>query len=120
MLQWIVNLLLKPFLSLGEKYLDNQKDKAKLEHGTTRIAIEADAQVRAIKLRTLLGAFPLFIAECSVAFYVAAIMFDSTWPSVYINPLELPDWFKPYFNTAVVSIFGVTAVDRIATKWNRK
>ena len=120
MIRFLVGALLKPFTALGEKYLDNQKDKERLKHGTTRVAMQADANVRAIKLGTLLGAIPLFVAEASVAVYVAAIMVDSTWPSVYINPLELPEWFKPYFNTAVISIFGVTAADRVATKWNRK
>lgn len=120
MIKWLVGMLLKPFTALGEKYLDNQKDKTRLEHGTRQAAMNADATVRKVKLGTILGALPLFVAEASVAIYVASIMVDSTFPSDWFNPLKLPEWFLPYFQTAIISIFGVTAVDKVATKWNRK
>ena len=120
MIKWIVNLLLGPIVSIGEKYLDNQKDKTKLEHGTKRVAVEADSAVRKIKLGSMFLSAPLFIAEASVALYFASILIDSMWPSHYFNPLALPNWFLPYFDTAIVSIFGLSAADKIATKWNRK
>lgn len=116
----IVKLLLKPLTSLGGKYLDNKRDKVALEHGTERIAIQADANVRAIKLGSTLLAIPLFVGEAAVVLYVGSILVDSAFPSVYLNPLELPRWFLPYFDTAMVSVFGLSAADKIATKWNRK
>ena len=120
MIQGLVGILLKPLTSLGGKYLDNQKDRVKLEHGTERVALEAEAAVRKVKLGSILGSLPLFIAEASVALYFAAVMVDSTWATSHINPLELPNWFKPHFDTAVVSIFGLSAVKYTATYWNRK
>lgn len=119
-IQWIVGALLKPFTALGSKYLDNQKDLARLEHGTDRIMMQTDAAVRQVKLSTLLGQMPLWVAEMSVALYIAAIMLDSTFATSYVNPLELPEWFKGHFGTIVVSIFGVGTVKFAATNWNRK
>lgn len=120
MIRWIVGVLLKPFLSLGEKYLDNVKDRTILEHGTERVTIAADTAVRKIKMGTLLGQLPLFLAEASTAMYITAIMIDSTWASNWVNPLELPVWFKQHFDVIVASIFGYPAVKFVATNWNRK
>lgn len=120
MIKWIIGALLKPFTALGEKYLDNQRDLEKLKHGTARVALTVDQNVRQFKLGTLLGQLPLFLAEASAALYVASIFIDSTFPSVYINPLELPNWFKPYFDTVMISIFGLGAVQYTARNWNRK
>lgn len=118
--KWIVGAILGPFVQLGEKYLDNQKDKERLKHGTERVAMNADAAVRKIKLTTLLGQIPLFIAETSAVLYVATIFIDSTFPSEWLNPLELPNWFKPYFDTVMVSIFGLSGVKYAAKNWNRR
>ena len=120
MIKWIVKMLLGPLVGLGEKYLDNQKDKRRLEHGTDRIALEADAAVRKVKLGSIFLSLPMWVAESSVAVYFALIMIDSSFPTVYINPLELPGWFKPHFDTAVISIFGLGAVKYAATNWNRR
>ena len=119
-IKWIVGALLKPLTSLGGKYLDNQKDKERLKHGTERVAVDADAAVRKIKLGTLLGQLPLFIAEASCALYIAAIFLDSTWASSFFNPLELPEWFKEHFGVIIVSIFGAPAVKFAAVHWNRR
>jgi hypothetical protein len=120
MIQWFVGALLKPFTVLGEKFLDNQRDVEKLRHGTERVALTVDQNIRQIKLGTLLGQIPLFVAESSAALYVAAIFIDSTFPSAHLNPLELPAWFLPYFNTVMYSIFGLGAVKYTAKNWNRK
>jgi hypothetical protein len=116
MIGWIVKAVLSPLIGLGDKYLDNQKDKERLKHGTTRVAYEADAAVRKVKLADKLLRLPLFVAEMSVAMYVAAIMIDSTWPSDYINPLELPNWFKPHFHIAIASIFGISTFERVINR----
>ena len=119
MIKWLVGVLLKPLTSLGEKYLDNQKDKERLKHGTARVALEADASVRKVKLGSIFLSLPMWLAEASVASYFALIMIDSSFPSIYVNPLELPGWFKPHFDTAIVSIFGVGAVKYAAKNWNK-
>jgi hypothetical protein len=116
LIRWLATAILSPFLKLGEKYLDNEKDRQKLEHGTTRVAYEADAAVRKVKLGTLLGILPLFIAEVSCSIYLAAIFLDSTWASDLINPLELPEWFKPHFYIIVASIFGISTFERVAKR----
>ena len=120
MIQWLVGALLKPFTAIGEKYLDNEKDKEKLKHGTDRIAINADAAVRKVKLSSLLGQLPLFLAEFSVSIYITAILIDSTWPSDFFNPLELPDWFKEHFAVIVASIFGLPVVKTAIASWGKK
>ena len=109
MITWLVKSLMSPLLSLGEKYLENEGDKQKLQHGTDRIAIEADASVRKIKLSHWLGRLPLFLAEASCALYIAAIFLDSTVGSDYINPLKLPSWFEDDFSVIVASLFGLAA-----------
>ena len=120
MIKWFVNILLGPVVKLGEKYLDNQKDLNRLEHATTQVALQSDAVVRQIKLGTLLGSLPLFLAETSATLYVASIFIDSTFPSDWINPLELPGWFLPYFDTVMYSIFGLGAIQYASKNWNRK
>ena len=116
MIKWIVSALLSPLTKLGEKYLDNQKDKERLEHVTAQAVYAADAAVRKVKLGDKLLRLPLFVAEMSVAAYVAAIMIDSTWPSEFINPLELPNWFKPHFHIAIASIFGISTFERVINR----
>ncbi|MEL6960674.1 MAG: hypothetical protein AAGL89_17180 [Pseudomonadota bacterium] len=117
MIRSVVKLLLGPLIGLGEKYLDNQKDKERLAHGTTQAALKADAAVRQVKFSHVLGRLPLFVAEMSVAAYVAAVMIDTTWPSDLINPLELPEWFKPHFSTVLISVCGLAAVNRVVGRF---
>lgn len=113
---WIVRAiaggLLKPFMVLGEKYLENQQDRQRLQHGTDRIIYEADAAVRTIRLGHWMGRLPLFGAEAAASVYFIAILVDSTWPMAWLTPLELPEWFKPHFYVAMASIFGIATVDR--------
>ena len=120
MIRWFVETLiggaLKPLVLLGEKYLDNEKDREKLRHGTDRIIYEADKAVRTIKLGHWMGRLPLFAAECSASVYFIAILADSTYPMAWLTPLELPEWFKPHFYVAMASVFGIATVDR----WLRK
>lgn len=112
----VFEFALGPLVSLGGKYLDNQKDKERLQHGTDRVVYEADAAVRSIKLKSIFGILPLFAAECAASIYFISIMVDSTFPMEWLTPLELPDWFKPHFYVAMASIFGIATVDR----WLRK
>lgn len=113
MIGWLVSALLKPLTALGEKYLDNQKDKQRLEAGITQAAYEADYAVRHIKLSYVLLRIPLFIAEVACAIYVAAILIDSTFPMAWLTPLELPGWFMGRFDMILASIFGLATFERI-------
>lgn len=112
MIGWLVNKLLSPLVRLGEKYLDNQKDRERLRAATTQAAIKADAAARKIKLGYILGRVPLFVAELSASMYFAAIMVDSTFPMDWLTPLELPKWFQPYFWAAMASVFGLSIIER--------
>ena len=113
MVMWLVNALMSPLLKIGEKYLENEGDKQKLQHGTDRLAIEADASIRKIKLTHWMGRLPLFIAEASCALYIAAIFIDSTWASDYINPLK---WFEDDFSVIVASLFGLAAAKTLMSR----
>jgi hypothetical protein len=97
-----------PLVSLGEKYLDTQVDKDKLDAGVTIAAIEADAKFRASAMSWIEFRGPLFIVLAPHALYMSAIAIDSTFPSDYINPLELPDWYKPYFTQVTLVLLGIT------------
>jgi hypothetical protein len=116
MVMWLVNALMSPLLKIGEKYLENEGDKQKLQHGSDRVAIEADASIRKIKLTHWMGRLPLFIAEASCALYIAAIFIDSTWASDYINPLKLPVWFEDDFSVIVASLFGLAAAKTLMSR----
>lgn len=116
MIKWLVSALLSPLTKLGEKYLDNQKDRQKLEHGTARVVYEADAAFRIGKLSHLILRLPLFVAEAAAAIFFAAVLIDSTFPSDFINPLELPEWFKPQFSIALASIFGISTFERVINR----
>lgn len=77
--------------------------------------LEAEASARARKLADPILKFPLFFTEMCCALYIGAILIDSTFPMVWLTPLELPEWVKPRFDIIVVSIFGIAA----ATRWRR-
>ena len=44
----VVRVLTGPLVTLGDKYLDNQKDRERLRHGTDRVAYQTDAALRRI------------------------------------------------------------------------
>jgi hypothetical protein len=113
MIALILRTILGPLLSVAEKYLDNENDIRRLEHVTKRVAMVEDTTQRIHKWQYTLLRIPLFVAECAAVAYFAAVMIDSTWPSDWINPLELPDVFKEYYATALASIFGISAAERI-------
>jgi hypothetical protein len=115
-LGWLVSALLRPLTALGEKYLDNQRDKARLEAGVTEAAYRADEAVRRIKLSYVLGRLPLFVAEMSCAAYIAAILIDSTYPMGWLTPLQLPAWFMSRFDMILASIFGIAAFERVVRR----
>ena len=113
MIKTIIELLLKPLTSLGEKYMETQVNKDKIKAGTDAIVYKTDAAVRKVKQSSILGRIPLFIMEVSCAMYVAAILFDSTFATNYLNPLKLPTWFEPHFAVVLASVAGISAVERI-------
>ena len=116
MVKLILSALAGPFVAIASKFLDNQKDKERLRQRTARVVYNTDAAVRKAKLGDKLLRVPLFTAEMSVALYFASIMVDSTWPSDYVNPLELPEWFKPHFHIAIASIFGISTFERVINR----
>lgn len=120
----IVKILTGPLVSLGDKYLDNQKDKERLQQGTDRLVYQTDAAVRTAKwnVTSWLGALarlPLFIAETAASAYFILVIADSTWLWRHDGitlAFELPEWFKPHFAIAMASIFGIATVDRFLNK----
>jgi len=116
MIGLILRTILGPLLSIAEKWLDNQKDLQRLEHVTKRVAMVEDTKQRVEKWRYAILRLPLFMAECAAVLYFSAVMIDSTWPSDWLNPLELPSDFKGFFATALASIFGISAAERILRK----
>lgn len=124
MIKWLVEKLLgavlSPLTRLGEKYLDNQRDKQVLDAGITHAAYKADAAVRSIKFGSILGRLPLFVAEFACAAYIAAVLADSIYPTDYLNPLELPEWFKPHFTTILASVAGLAVTERVFDKFRRR
>ena len=130
MLQFIIGKviggLLSPLMKLGDKYLDNAKDKTRLEHGTMRVMIETDVRMRQLKMQSWMGRFPLFVAELAGVAYYVAVIGDSIENFHWLNPLELPEWFKPYYNMTMISVFGINTVNRglavfeRAMLWKRK
>jgi len=113
MIGWLVSALLKPLTALGERYLQNQNDKARLEAGITEAAYQADYALKRIKLSYALGRIPLFIAETACALYVAAILIDSTFPMEWLTPLQLPGWFLSRFDMILASVFGLATFERV-------
>lgn len=112
MLGVIIRAILSPLISLGEKYIEEQTKREALRNSAAAIT----ERVRRAKLSYLLLRIPIFIAETSAAIYFASVMIDSTFPSDYLNPLELPKEFKDYFLVALASIFGLTTLERVLKK----
>jgi hypothetical protein len=113
MIGLILRTILGPMLSIAEKWLDNQKDLQRLEHVTKRVAMVEDTKQRVTKWQYAILRLPLFCGEIAAVGYFAAVMIDSTFASDWLNPLELPAWFQPHFGTALASIFGIAAAERI-------
>lgn len=95
------------------------KDRLEAQNSEQRIAadlrikeLQEEATFRRQKLVDPLLKLPLFLSEVFVSLYIVAIMADSIFASDWVNPLELPEWFKPHFQIIVVSIFGISAADR--------
>jgi hypothetical protein len=116
MISLILKAILGPLLTIAEKYLDNQKDLNKLKHVTKRVAMVEDTKQRVVKWQYAILRFPLFVGETVAVLYFGAILIDSTFPSDWLNPLEIPQWFQPSFATALASIFGIAAAERILRK----
>lgn len=89
-----------------------ENDKDRLDADRMIAALQAEALSRPVKLSSLFGRLPLFIAEMSASLYLAAVLVDSIWPSDWLNPLELPEWFKPQYAAALASVLGIGAAER--------
>ena len=109
----ILKFLMGPLATLGEKWLDNQRDANKLREVSNRIAMAQDTVQKVNKWQYGLLRVPLFCGEIVAVAYFGAVLIDSTFPSDWLNPLELPHWFQPHFHTALGSIFGIAAAERI-------
>ena len=118
MIGWIVKAVLTPLTKLGEKYLDNQKDKERLKHGTDRIAIEAEASVRKVLLSSPLLRLPVFVVLMATATHYSAVIIDSVYPMEWLNPLELPEDIKIVYNAAMISMLGLGSY-RTVLNWRR-
>lgn len=106
----VVRIVLGPLLKFGEKYLDTQVDKAKLEAGVDRTAIEADARFRAMALEHPAFSIPFAILFGSHALYCAAIVLDSfAWTNGFFAPLELPKWYQDDFEMVMIALTGLGA-----------
>ena len=116
MISIILKVILGPLLTIAEKYLDNQKDLNRLKETTKRVAMVEDTKQRVVKWQYAILRFPLFVGETVAVLYFGAILIDSTFPSDWLNPLEIPQWFQPSFATALASIFGIAAAERILRK----
>ena len=114
--KWLVSALVAPFVTLGGKYLDNQKDKEKLEHGTERAAYAADAAVRRIVLSSLWGRIPLFVLQMSAVTYFATVMIDSIYANDITNPLKLPESSEIVYQTVIASVVGITVWKQVFRK----
>ena len=105
--------------AIGEQIARVQEIRAKADNDAARIELEKlEASRRAQverdkeKLGSVLGRIPLFVAEMSAASYLAAVLIDSIFPSNLLNPLELPEWFKPQYAAALASVVGISAAER--------
>lgn len=113
MIRWIVSAVLSPLVRLGEGYLENQRDRERLQAGVTEAAYRSDEAVRRVKLGSMLQRIPLFVAEIACAVYIAAILIDSAFPMQWLTPLELPEWFKSRFDVILASVMGLATFERI-------
>lgn len=104
----------KELRSAYEAKLSAKNDAERIEADRLIATLEADAAARAVKMESPLGRLPLFIAEMSASLYLAAVLIDSIWPSDWLNPLELPEWFKPQYAAALASVLGIGAAERTA------
>lgn len=89
-----------------------ENDRDRLQADTMIAVLESQGQRDAIKLSSVFGRIPLFIAELSASLYLASVLADSMFPSNWLNPLELPEWFKPQYAAALASVLGIGAAER--------
>lgn len=120
MIGWLASLLgSTAFKTIAGELRQARLDRLNAENSEARIKadvrikeLEAEMAERSRKLADPVLKLPLFVAEISVAVYIAAIMVDSTFPMDWLTPLELPNWFKPHFHIVVASLFGISAAER--------
>lgn len=96
--------------------LNAENTESRIEADLRIAALEAMQVERQRKLADPLLKLPLFVAEASVALYIAAIMVDSTFPMDWLTPLELPQWFQPIFHIIVVGLFGISVTERFLNR----
>lgn len=108
MIKWIVQAAIAPVTEIAVLFFKAQTDKERLRAKSRQIAMDADARVRAVKYGYWMGRIPLFVLEITHVTYCAMIMIDSMWPSDYVNPLKIPDWYEPYFGAVMAGVVGLS------------
>ena len=117
MIGLIIKALSLPVVEAVGIFMKNKTKVESMREETKRVAINADASVRSLKLGYCMGRVPLFIAEFSAACYFSAILWDSyVITHGWFSPLELPKWFQPQFALAMGSIFGLALAQRYLGK----
>ena len=114
MIELLVKGLLSPVTEIVKLFITEQSNRDRIDAQKAEVAMKVDQAVRSIKLGHWMGRAPLFLAELSAALYFAAVIGDSFAATHgWFSPLELPKWFQPHFSTALASVFGIAAVERI-------
>jgi hypothetical protein len=105
--------------AIGKELREARLERMTAENDDKRIAantrikeLEAEISERRQKLADPVLKLPLFLSELAVSVYIVAVMVDSTFPTEWLTPLRLPDWFVPHFYLIVASIFGISAAER--------
>ena len=101
-----------PLLSYLDKRLDVEKDRTKLKAGTDRLVYELDARQRMARTHWM-DKLPVFTLCMPAAIYLGAVFIDSTFPSDFLNPLELPVLFKEHLNSILAYMLGIAVVGKI-------
>ena len=108
MIGFVLKTLMKPAIEVAALFFKAQTDKEKLREKSKQVAMNADTAFRAVKYGYWMGRLPLFMLEITHVTYACMIMIDSMWPSDYINPLKIPEWYMPYFGAVMISVTGLS------------
>jgi hypothetical protein len=89
-----------------------ETDDKRIEADRRIKELEAESLERRQKLADPFLRMPLFLLELSAVVYTAAIFFDSSFPTDWLTPLELPGWFKDHYSTILIGIVGISVAER--------
>jgi hypothetical protein len=115
-LDWLVG---GGIAAVGKELRQARLDRYTAENNEKRIEadrrikeLQAEALERRQKLADPILRMPLFLLELSAVVYTAAIFFDSSFPTDWLMPLELPGWFKDHYSTILIAIVGISVAER--------